>query len=72
MVETIKPDEIFAYLMNLFSVRTLDPDVTRIEWGGKILLANDSLSALPIILFYGVIAVASYISSFAIVKKKDI
>lgn len=72
MVETIKPDEIFAYLMNLFSVRTLDPDVTRIEWGGKILLANDSLSALPIILFYGVVAVASYISSFAIVKKKDI
>ncbi|MDI9540009.1 MAG: ABC transporter permease subunit [Bacillota bacterium] len=72
MIETIKPDEVLAYLMNLFSVRMLDSDVTRIEWGGKILSANDSLSVLPVILFYGAITVVSYISSFAIIEKKDI
>ncbi len=72
MIETIKPDEVLAYLMNLFSVRTLDSDVTRIEWGGKILLANDSLSVIPVILFYGIITASSYVASFAIIKKKDI
>ena len=72
MVETIRPNKTLAYLMNLFSVQMLDPDVTRIEWGGNILLANNSLSTLPVILFYGIIAIVSYISSFVIIKKKDI
>ncbi|HPW52872.1 MAG TPA: ABC transporter permease subunit [Erysipelotrichaceae bacterium] len=72
MVDTIKPNRIMANLMNLFSVQKLDADVTRSQWGSDILLANKTLSAFPIILFYGAVAAASYVSSFAIIKKKDI
>ncbi|MGI6607583.1 MAG: ABC transporter permease [Erysipelotrichaceae bacterium] len=72
MVETIKPNRTLTYLMNLFSIKNMDSDVTRIEWGLPILSANNSLSVIPLLLLYGVITVVSYVSSFAIIRKKDI
>ncbi len=72
MVETIKPHETLAYLMNLFSVYLLDPDVTRIDWGGKIMLANKSLSAVLVLMFYSIAAMVSYFGSYVLIKKKDI
>ncbi|NLZ75149.1 MAG: ABC transporter permease subunit [Erysipelotrichia bacterium] len=72
LVDPIKPNRIIGYLTNLFTDYKLDPDVTRQEWGGRILLANNYLSATVVMLFYSIISLVSYVMSFVIIKKKDI
>jgi len=64
--------ELMAYLTNLCTLLPLDWDVVRETGGARVLLENNSLSALAVLVAYGAVAAVMYIGSFAVLKKKDI
>ncbi|MBQ1300670.1 MAG: ABC transporter permease subunit [Erysipelotrichaceae bacterium] len=63
--------ESLAMLTNMFEARRMDPDVVRGP-ASAIMKENNSLPIMGILAVYGLLICINYLSSFIIIRKKDV
>ena len=64
--------EIPTILMNIFNSVPVDADLTRSDTGMNLTVANEVIPALYILIVYVLLTCINYVSSFIIIRKKNV
>lgn len=64
--------DITSILMNTFSTMTIDMDLTRSDSSSSLTVANEVIPAIYILIVYLLLICINYVSSFIIIRKKNV
>ena len=64
--------EALAFLTNMFESKVIDTDLTREASRAAMMVDNNSIPAIGILAVYGLLICINYLSSFILIRKKDV